>query len=523
MSSDDLSTTAILEEAPEGSGLDVRQLDLFTDSGLWFWNLKTGKCRLSPRLRTMIGAGRDVSGGAADDPAAYIHADDRALVMELQKRHVEEGARFDTEARLHVGDGQFRWFALRGKAFRKPQARRRLGFLPVADAGEAREMVVFVDDIQARKEEDLKRGQLLRDAERFASETAVLNELSRALTTRLNLRDVLEETFKQTTRLIDTSNFFIALYHPEKEEIHFVYDVTDSAQDKDELTIVPAGRGVSGYIIANRTPVLIKDDYQVWAEAHGIESLGEPAKSWLGVPMMIGDRVLGVIAVQSYKDAGIYDEHSLELLSTIASSTAIAIQNALSFESQKRTEADLQERNDQINRLVGPMLEAIEQISAMTTEKKQTLALLTRMTKENHDKLTASDENIKQMAASVEDMMKMVGIIGEISVVVNLLALNATIEAAHAGHLGRGFAVIAGEIRKLSDSTEGQAQEIAEALSGITQSATASAQASGESIQTAGETEVITIDILQFLDDLAKRMTLLSDKSTEILQLMGKG
>jgi methyl-accepting chemotaxis protein len=238
--------------------------------------------------------------------------------------------------------------------------------------------------------------------------------------------------------------------------------------------------------------------------------------------MMIGDRVLGVIAVQSYKDAGIYDEHSLELLSTIASSTAIAIQNALSFESQKRTEADLQARNDQINRLVGPMLEAIEQISAMTTEKKQTLALLTRMTKENHDKLTASDENIKQMAASVEDMMKMVGIIGEISVVVNLLALNATIEAAHAGHLGRGFAVIAGEIRKLSDSTEGQAQEIAEALAGITQSATASAQASGESIQTAGETEAITIDILQFLDDLAKRMTLLSDKSTEILQLMGK-
>ena len=515
MPASDLSTTEPREETPAISSLDMRRLESFTDSGLWFWNLKTGKCRLSARLRTMLGAA-----GTPDDPATYLHPEDHPQVTARMQDHLEQGARFDTEARLLAADGQFRWFSLRGKAFRKPAPFPRLGFLAAGTPGEASEMVLFVDDVQGRKEEELERERLLKDAERLASEMAVLNELSRALTTRLSLRDVLEETYRQASRLVDTSNFFIALYHPEKEEIHFVYDVTDSAQDKDELTIVPAGRGVSGYIIANRTPVLIKEDYQAWAQAHGIESLGEPARSWLGVPMLIGDRVLGVIAVQSYKFSGIYDEHSLELLTAIASSTAIAIQNALSFESQKRSEEDLKERNDRINQLVSPMLEAVERITSLTGEKKQTLALLARMTQESHEKLVASDENITRMAASVEDMMKMVGIIGEISVVVNLLALNATIEAAHAGHLGRGFAVIAGEIRKLSDSTEGQAQEIAEALTGITQSAAASTQASAESIRTSSETEAITADILQFLDDLAQRMSLLSEKSTEILQLM---
>ena len=62
-----------------------------------------------------------------------------------------------------------------------------------------------------------------------------------------------------------------------------------------------------------------------------------------------------------------------------------------------------------------------------------------------------------EAARSIDDVMAMVG---NIAGTVNLLSLNATIEAARAGAAGQGFAVVAGEIRKLSDQTQEATQAI---------------------------------------------------------------
>jgi two-component system nitrate/nitrite sensor histidine kinase NarX len=76
----------------------------------------------------------------------------------------------------------------------------------------------------------------------------------------------------------------------------------------------------------------------------GIEVIGTPAKSWLGVPMIAGDEVLGVIAVQSYTTENVYDEGHINLLPTIAAQAAIAIENARLYE-QAQQAAVLEERN----------------------------------------------------------------------------------------------------------------------------------------------------------------------------------
>jgi len=68
----------------------------------------------------------------------------------------------------------------------------------------------------------------------------------------------------------------------------------------------------------------------------GIEMIGREARSWLGAPMLIGDQVLGVIAVQSYTTPRVYNEHHRDLLSAIANQAAIAIQNARLFDEQQQ-------------------------------------------------------------------------------------------------------------------------------------------------------------------------------------------
>jgi signal transduction histidine kinase len=68
----------------------------------------------------------------------------------------------------------------------------------------------------------------------------------------------------------------------------------------------------------------------------GIKVIGTSAKSWLGVPMIAGDEVLGIIAVQSYTTENVYDEEHLNLLPTIAAQAAIAIENARLYEQAQQ-------------------------------------------------------------------------------------------------------------------------------------------------------------------------------------------
>ncbi len=183
----------------------------------------------------------------------------------------------------------------------------------------------------------IENARLLEETRRRAEELAVLNELGQALTTRLNVEDVLDAAYREASRLVDTTNFYIGLYDPEKNKIHFALDVSESQQDSD-ITLIPADQGFAGYIVQNRTSVLIQDDLFEWQREAGIISVGEPARCFLGVPLIIGNVVLGVMAVQSYTTPYLYTEHDRDLLTAIGSQVAIALQNAYLFEE---TEAAL--------------------------------------------------------------------------------------------------------------------------------------------------------------------------------------
>jgi GAF domain-containing protein len=74
--------------------------------------------------------------------------------------------------------------------------------------------------------------------------------------------------------------------------------------------------------------------------------VGEPALSWLGVPLIVGEQVLGMMAVQSYTVPCLYDEHDQELLTLIGNQVAIALQNARLFEETQQRMREMQLLHD---------------------------------------------------------------------------------------------------------------------------------------------------------------------------------
>jgi len=196
-------------------------------------------------------------------------------------------------------------------------------------------------------------GTALSATEALARERAVLTELGRALTSQLDVDQVLEETYRQTSHLIDTTNFYVGLYDPEKAEISFPLQVSESQIDL-EITVIKADQGLAGYMVRNRTGLLFEDNVRAQQEALGITMVGEEALSWLGVPLMIGDEVLGVMAVQSHTTPRLYGEHERELLTAIANQVAIALQNARHFEQTQTTLAEVQQSQE----LLGSIIDA---------------------------------------------------------------------------------------------------------------------------------------------------------------------
>jgi PAS domain S-box-containing protein len=126
----------------------------------------------------------------------------------------------------------------------------------------------------------------------------------------------------------------------------------DKQRGKDICYELPYGQGFTSEVIRTRKALVINSGVEqrgleLGAVMAAAQELGYP-KSWIGVPMLVGDEVIGVISTQDYEKENAFSESDLSLFTAIASNVGIAIKNAQLYAEiqeelaeRKKTEADL--------------------------------------------------------------------------------------------------------------------------------------------------------------------------------------
>jgi PAS domain S-box-containing protein len=137
----------------------------------------------------------------------------------------------------------------------------------------------------------------------------------------------------ELSNIIDTKNFFVATYDEKNDEFQTVVFIDEKDPSVEKW---PAKGSLSGYTLSKKSPVLLKKEEIFEIEKQfGHKIPGSDPEVWLGVPIILKNKNIGILVVQNYDNPDAYDQTTIQLLQIISNQIAIFIEQQ-KFEKQNR-------------------------------------------------------------------------------------------------------------------------------------------------------------------------------------------
>ena len=199
--------------------------------------------------------------------------------------------------------------------------------------------------------EALENSRLSAEQQRRITQLDSLGEIGRSISAALDEEDVLDALYEQINRVIEARSMHVVAYDAERDVVTFLRVYENGAQiDFSQMATrrQQGGNTLTFYVCRRRQSLLLRGNVLDEAAKLGIEARvipgTHPVKTWMGVPMISGDDVLGMISIQHLDSPFAYDQNDLNLLQSIANQAGVALVNA-------RLYAETQHRLTQLSRL----------------------------------------------------------------------------------------------------------------------------------------------------------------------------
>jgi GAF domain-containing protein len=187
--------------------------------------------------------------------------------------------------------------------------------------------VAATSDLPATTEVEQLRARLVeleQTAARRARELAALHEISLEISRQTDLTTLLQTIIEKAAGLLNTHMGGLYLVHSDNGTLELV--VAHNLPGQWIGTILKSGEGLSGRVAQTRQ-VMVVPDYQTW-EGRAAVYAAAPFRRVVGVPLKIGEKIIGVINVIDDQQIGTFDEDEIRLVTLFAEQAAIAVEKA---------------------------------------------------------------------------------------------------------------------------------------------------------------------------------------------------
>lgn len=204
-------------------------------------------------------------------------------------------------------------------------------------------------DLDDRK--DTRMGLLCDVSEKLREEKLkqIILEILEAANSEKNLSELFKFIHACIKKLMKSDNFYIAYYKRDSDLLTFPYFVDEIDNDSSSKKL---GKGLTEYVLRTGKSALVdlRKDEDL-REKGEIELIGPQSPIWLGVPLKIKEKTIGVMVVQDYKDASTYTPSHQQILDVISYPISRAIERKIVEEERKEMIIKLKDMNTSKDRL----------------------------------------------------------------------------------------------------------------------------------------------------------------------------